>query len=408
MALIDEMPPLGWDVDEQWSTVAQGETFEKWIAANVPGFTRRVLGATGLGSELAVLIVGTGTETMYINGGIHGNEYAGRECVYVWVQAWARAILNGDTTLGGLLTRRRFVIVCQSNPDGRATGNYGNADNVDPAQDGFRLHAPERQAIERVFQDYKPIVVTDHHEYIGSGHNLWTLGNRGVEIHPDLAAASGALHAAVDAAVAADGWSVSTYEYNRARALGHSATFRHCLALLCESKTGALNTENPPDPRATRMAVHNAAIAAAVDYFDTNASAIATACEASRQAALTGSGPERHSFNGITMNASNTYTQYVEGYELDRPLPAVYRDLYGIVTEEGGLFVPIRQEARGFLPEIMDPAVEGRGVVAVQRIDKTLLPGAPTSAYVRVGGVTHAVTGMVLMVDGVRQPVAFG
>lgn len=399
---IDDMPPLGWDNGEQWTTAPAGQEFERWIGANTR-FERHVLGKTRLGFDLAPLTIGDGpeTDTMYINSGIHGTEYAAREATLQLVKDWAIRLDSGDTELEALLSRRRFVIMPTSNPDGRHTAQYGNSLDVDPAQDGFTLHEAERTVIERIFSTWNPVVMIDLHEYNGDGYNLWTNRNRGAQIHPDIDTASHNLEMAVHAAVQGEGYATAEYPQQRARALGHTATYRHCLALLTETRTGFNGNW---DPRPVRVHVQLTAQHAAIDWFDQNIALAKAARNASLQWALQHPGPDLHMFNKLQIYPENIHQVCVDGYELEQPLPALCRDHYGIETTEGGTYVPMRQAARGFIPELMDPEVDGRMVRARPRLSKTILTGAPTP-YVRIDGETRPVTRMILMQDGQRRHV---
>ena len=108
----------------------------------------------------------SGRPTVVLVGQQHGDEPAGSEALLVISRELAQGLLEP------LLDRINVVVVPRANPDGAAAGTRVTANGVDMNRDHLLLSTPEAQALARVVNDYRPILVVDAHEYTVAGRYL--------------------------------------------------------------------------------------------------------------------------------------------------------------------------------------------------------------------------------------------
>lgn len=108
----------------------------------------------------------SGRPTVVLVGQQHGDEPAGSEALLVISRELAQGLLEP------LLDRINVVVVPRANPDGAAAGTRVTANGVDMNRDHLLLNTPEAQALARVVNEYRPILVVDAHEYTVAGRYL--------------------------------------------------------------------------------------------------------------------------------------------------------------------------------------------------------------------------------------------
>lgn len=126
------------------------------------------------GRSIEYSIHGTGEQTVFILGAIHGNEPASAVLV-----TGLQNYLSENPHLV-VLTYRRVVVLPVANPDGLAAGTRGNANGVDlnrnfpaanrinSAEFGYIASCePESKAIAKLINKYNPIRIISVHQPFG-------------------------------------------------------------------------------------------------------------------------------------------------------------------------------------------------------------------------------------------------
>lgn len=159
------------------------------LAAATPTATSMVVGASARGAPIvATLISRTPVELaralppavplrIMLVGTQHGMEPSGGDALV----ALARALACGPRTT--LLATCEFIIVPNSNPDGRDTNRRVNGNNVNLSTDYLLLSQPESRALAAAVQRWRPHVLLDVHE--SAALKKKTLGAQGLLIDFD-------------------------------------------------------------------------------------------------------------------------------------------------------------------------------------------------------------------------------
>lgn len=129
------------------------------------------------GRPITVQVFGTGTHTVLVMGGVHGDEPAGVVLV--------RALVRHLQTLPSTRFHQRVVVIPMVNPDGLAAHTRGNAHRIDlnrnfPTQDfavdphrgrynggNTAASEPETQAILQAVATYHPSLIISVHAPLG-------------------------------------------------------------------------------------------------------------------------------------------------------------------------------------------------------------------------------------------------
>jgi protein MpaA len=130
---------------------------------------QRLIGRSVQGRPIFAQIVGQGTETALIMGGIHGDEPA--------AGALVSELADRLRANPGLLAGRRVVLLPAANPDGLAARtrenargidlnrNFDTSNRVDNGVNGLRpLTEPESQALQSVIKEYAPNRIVSVHQ----------------------------------------------------------------------------------------------------------------------------------------------------------------------------------------------------------------------------------------------------
>ena len=143
----------------------------------------RVLGRSVQGRPITAQVLGTGSDTTFILGSIHGDEAVGTPLT--------KRLAEHLTAHPEILEGRRVVLVAAGNPDGMVAGTRHNIRGVDlnrnfqtsnwapTAANGPRpLSEPETQALQRAILEYRPNRIVAIHQpldcvdYDGPGREL--------------------------------------------------------------------------------------------------------------------------------------------------------------------------------------------------------------------------------------------
>jgi len=89
----------------------------------------------------------------------HGDEPSGKEGMLLFLRELARGMHND------WLKQANILIMPQVNPDGAEMNKRRNANGTDLNRDHLIMSSPEVQSVHRVFEEYKPEVTMDVHEY---------------------------------------------------------------------------------------------------------------------------------------------------------------------------------------------------------------------------------------------------
>lgn len=131
---------------------------------------RIIIGTSANGNHLAALLISkdidrfrqgyaaTNTMTVLLIGAQHGMEPSGAEALLLL----ARDIVNGS--LSHYLNDMNFIIIPNSNPDGRNANRRVNGHGVNLSTDFTLLSQPETRAIMGILHRWKPDLVLDIHE----------------------------------------------------------------------------------------------------------------------------------------------------------------------------------------------------------------------------------------------------
>lgn len=154
-----------------------------------PWTVMKSLGRSREGREIPVLFFKRGSKdgkpTVWLQGQIHGNEPAAGEAVLVMAQK-----LAGNYGKK-LLKRINVVLVPRVNPDGSYAFQRRMANGLDGNRDQLKFDTPEVRAIHSLFNQVKPEVVIDAHEYNPDPVLLKDVGKEGALRYHDLLILSG-------------------------------------------------------------------------------------------------------------------------------------------------------------------------------------------------------------------------
>lgn len=345
---------LEWEASGDWTDVDELEMeFWEWLGT-VPSVRVRSYGDTLSGRRLRAAILGNPQgATFFLAGGVHGREPAGREVALMVLRDMASGVYDW------LLDSHRVVVMPTVNPDGRADNTRGNTEDVDINRDSWMLESAEARAVAGVLADFPPVMLIDLHQYNGDGvHHFWPQSNPRVNTVTEIQVLADAARDGALSEVEGLGFASTPYPLARRGTLNESATFRHCVGLLAETRARDF-------VRADVMQILRTVADYWLEFFEDNSAALEAAQAASIDDALTSPGPEVVNLEQVDLKPENETTISISGYDLDEPLPQIYVDAFGIEVQ--GSFVPIDQKARGILPEILDPDSLYRVVDATRR-----------------------------------------
>ena len=103
---------------------------------------------------------------IYIQGGIHGNEYEGVEANMETIYTLATTPYGEDPRVDAVLDNAVVLFNVIQNPDGRVAGTRANGNGFDLNRDFMTQSQPETEASVRVMQRWLPPEMLDLHGYV--------------------------------------------------------------------------------------------------------------------------------------------------------------------------------------------------------------------------------------------------
>ena len=103
---------------------------------------------------------------LYIQSGIHGNEYEGVDSSMQIIERLATTPYGSDPEVDGILDHAVVLFNVVHNPDGRIAGMRANANGFDLNRDFLTQSQSETQASVEVMQEWLPPEVLDLHGYL--------------------------------------------------------------------------------------------------------------------------------------------------------------------------------------------------------------------------------------------------
>ena len=142
-------------------TVEQRQDFQAWeqirkVALTDPARGQGLLSRYGDGVKVPI----------YIQGGIHGNEYEGVEAIFETLDRLARTPYGADPEVDAVLDHTILLFNVIQNPDGRVAGTRANGNGFDLNRDFMTQTQPETRASVSVIQEWLPPEVLDLHGYV--------------------------------------------------------------------------------------------------------------------------------------------------------------------------------------------------------------------------------------------------
>ncbi|MDI3329740.1 MAG: M14 family zinc carboxypeptidase [Micrococcus sp.] len=357
------------------------------IAAET-GATLTEAGRSAEGRVIHRVTLGTGTaNTMLIVSLQHGNEPASREAVLQHIRDLA---YSTDPAVLAYLSTHRLVYVPNASPDGFVAETRLTSQGINMNRDYYVAQAPETQAVLRAVRDTGPQIIVDMHEmWLPGGTVLWTgYGNGLPGTHPEIQTLGTTMTQHTLSRLASEGHNGSWYpvtEYPRAGLTAAAGMF-HAVGMLGESNVLGYTL-------AERVSIQRRTMDHFTEWHEANSATVAAARDASKEHALTSTGADTLAIREQFIGLDAPEVVRIAGYRLTEPLDQKYVDLFGITITDG--VANIRQDARGILPQLLDPAAMDKQVEASREIMPQALPtSALLGLHVRAGGSTRPVVGI--------------
>jgi Zinc carboxypeptidase len=103
---------------------------------------------------------------LFIQGGIHGNEYEGVDAAMRIIEEVATTPYGEDPRIDALLDHAVLAFNVIQNPDGRVAGTRANSNGFDLNRDYITQSQTETQASVQVFREWLPTQALDLHGYV--------------------------------------------------------------------------------------------------------------------------------------------------------------------------------------------------------------------------------------------------
>jgi hypothetical protein len=103
---------------------------------------------------------------VYVQGGIHGNEYEGVESNMQLIKELATTPYGANPKLDDILNHVILVFNVIQNPDGRVAGSRANGNGFDLNRDFLTQSQSETRASVALMQEWLPVEVLDLHGYV--------------------------------------------------------------------------------------------------------------------------------------------------------------------------------------------------------------------------------------------------
>lgn len=312
----------------------------------------------------------------------HGDEPAPREaCARL-----AQRLAAPTDRAARILATAEVLFIPDANPDGRAAGTRYNTAGVDVNRDHLRLETEEARAIASVLRDERPDLVIDAHEYIYAApvlsdddvQYLWIRNRNAHRSLHELSRSLGEDH--VEPAARRAGYTTDTYgaidvfgqdiAQNGGgpdpKGLREAASLRNAVTILLESNANPRFTsveENVDDHAMTERRVDSQLVMyeAVLDFAVERTDEVLAARETARATA----GRTGPLYIGGTEATPPTRQETIDPAPCAYEVPgtaadglARFLDLWAVEHTggpDGGLVVPLDQEAAPVLPFALDP-----------------------------------------------------
>src|SRR5699024_5664751 len=159
--------------DDSWTTHEEELKFLSELERSYDHVQVEEIGEAGNGMPLHLVTIGYSipeTEEeiadegyVYMQGGFHGNEPAGREGILKTIRNLA---VSEEQEIIDMLTDSTFIFIPTVNPYGRDNKIRRNIDDVDLNRDQISLVTPEARAIAKTHKKYQPYLFVDAHERV--------------------------------------------------------------------------------------------------------------------------------------------------------------------------------------------------------------------------------------------------
>jgi hypothetical protein len=142
-------------------TTQQRKDFQAWqqvrkIALTDPARAQELLGRYGDGVKVP----------LFVQAGIHGNEYEGVDSSFQIIERLATTPYGTDAEVDRILDKSVVLFNVIQNPDGRIAGTRANGNGFDLNRDYLTQSQPETRASVGIMQEWLPPDVLDLHGYV--------------------------------------------------------------------------------------------------------------------------------------------------------------------------------------------------------------------------------------------------
>jgi len=103
---------------------------------------------------------------IFVQGGIHGDEYEGIEAIFETLQRLATTPYGVDPEVDAVLDHAILLFNVIQNPDGRVAGSRANGSGFDLNRDFMTQSQPETRASVAAIQEWLPVDLLDLHGYV--------------------------------------------------------------------------------------------------------------------------------------------------------------------------------------------------------------------------------------------------
>lgn len=349
-------PQTNYEVNSKWTTLEQESVFLSQIGEET-SLSIEIAGQTVEGNPIRRVSLGQPIKgTVLIVCLQHGNEPASREAALTQIRDMA---YSTDSKVLSYLSTHQVVWIPTAVPDS-FPNRRDNSNGVNPNRDYFTLAQPEPRAIVESINQFQPNLIVDAHEYFTAGDDWWGATSQIPGAHPEIADWEERIFTYGQEVLAGHGYTSNHYPINSSSrsSLAKYAPSRHTTGLLSETNARHGDIHD-------RVAVQKIILDMVIDFHEDNSSALTAAQVESKNWARTSKGPDKFKIRKQYLGLDHTETASFAGYQLNEPLDPLLVEMHGIIVDED-LFVPMRQDARLILPQILDPAAMDKQVEATR------------------------------------------
>jgi hypothetical protein len=292
-----------------------------------------------VGARPAVLLVGMQ----------HGLEPAGREAILDFADYLSTTVDSGELAF---LASHGVHLIPSVNPDGFEAVTRENANGEDLNRDWVVLTQPETRVVSLTVGQLKPMILVDHHEYVGTVDRNDLECNRGgnPQIHDDIVAHGSALRDQILGRMTTEGWSNDHWgpdDRGDLIVLDINSSLRHIVSIIIETN----RTGTPSE--ADRTTMHYQAIEEILDFTITNVATIETDIDGAIADKIAEGAAGVAPFD---IRGGNVLDPPPLGYRITGVLPNFHLQAFGLVVQ--GSVVSMAQAAQPLIPYLFDPLSE--------------------------------------------------